>query len=399
MRICLVSFEYPPETGWGGIGTQTRHKARGLSRRGHDLHVVSASGDHAGRISRDGAAIVHRIAAPDLGSLGYDGPAFWLSWSIAAAKKVRELDDESPFDIIHFPEYGGEGFIFQTDERERNCHRCSLQLHGPLAMFAEHSGWPPPGSAWHRTGCFLEKAVIHNSSLVMASSRNTAAFCATEYGYPLDEIEVIYSGVDTDAFCPQPSPPDSRSPRILFVGKPSQSKGFPALVQAVLALRKEFPLIVLRTVGKVTEDQTVSRLQAQIAAAGADASFEFRPNLAHDQLPAEYGWSDLLAGPSRFEPGPGNVYLEAMSCGKPIVACSTGGTPEAVLDGQTGILVPPDSPSAIRDAIARLAGDQRLRNQFAQNAREWVMSQFSMKKYLDRVESLYDGVARSRGAA
>jgi len=44
MRICLVSFEYPPETGWGGIGTQTRHKARGLAARGHDVQVISATG-------------------------------------------------------------------------------------------------------------------------------------------------------------------------------------------------------------------------------------------------------------------------------------------------------------------------------------------------------------------
>jgi glycosyltransferase involved in cell wall biosynthesis len=388
MRICLVAFEYPPETGWGGIGTQTRHKARGLSARGHDVQVISAS-YQATSTRADGAATIHRIPAPVLDPLEYDGPAMWLSWSIAAAQKVRELENLSPFDVVHFPEYGGEGFIYQTAGFDHRRCRYTLQLHGPVTMFADQSGWPVPGSAAYEMARFLERNVMHHSDLVMASSRNTADFCAHKHDYPPGKIEVIYSGVDVELFSPQTPPPDERRPKILFVGKPSVSKGFPALVEAVLALRREFPLIVLSTVGRVTEDETIKKLRSRISEAGAQANFEFLPNAPHDELPVHYHWCDLLAGPSIFEPGPGNVYLEAMSCGKPVVACSTGGTPESVLDRKTGLLVAPNSIEALRDGIAELASDDRLRTRLGTTGREWVLERFSMDKYLDRVESLY----------
>jgi glycosyltransferase involved in cell wall biosynthesis len=388
MRICLVAFEYPPETGWGGIGTQTRHKARGLSARGHDVQVISASYQGAS-VAQDQNATLHRIAAPLLDPLEYDGPAMWLSWSIAAAQKVRELEEQSPFDIVHFPEYGGEGFIYQTASFDHRSCRYTLQLHGPVTMFADQSGWPVPRGASYEMARFLERNVMHHSDLVMASSRNTANFCARKHDYPPGKIEVIYSGVNADRFSPQTPPRDERRPKILFVGKPSVSKGFPPLVEAVLALRKEFPLIVLRTVGRVTEDETIKNLKSRIAQAQAQSSFEFLPNAPHDDLPVHYQWCDLLAGPSIFEPGPGNVYLEAMSCGKAVVACNTGGTPESVLDRQTGLLVSPDSSTALRDAIAELASDERLRAQLGTAGRQWILERFSMDKYLDRVESFY----------
>jgi glycosyltransferase involved in cell wall biosynthesis len=390
MRIGLISFEYPPQTGWGGIGTQTRHKARGLAGRGHDVQVISAGfGADAGRSGADAGATVHRVAAPQLDPLEYDGPALWLGWSIAAARMLRQLAAEAPFDIVHCPEYGGEGFIAQSAPFDDPRPLFSLQLHGPVTMFAEQSLWPAPGSAAYETACFLERSAIHRSDLVMASSRNTAAFCAARHQFPLERIEVIYSGVDTDLFSPRPRSGDQRRPRILFVGKPSRSKGFPALVRAVLSLRGEFPGILLRTIGKITEDDTIAGLRAAIARAGADANFEFHGNAPYDDLPAHYAWCDLLAGPSLFEPGPGNVYLEAMSCARPVVACRSGGTSESVLDRQTGLLVEPDSPAALREAIAELAAAERLRTQLGAAGRDWVMDRFALGKYLDRVEGLY----------
>jgi len=395
MKICLVSFEYPPQTGWGGIGTQTRNKARGLSARGHDVTVISA-GFNGASTQRDGGAVVHRIPAPVLDPLDYDGPALWLSWSVAVARKLRELQNEAQFDLVQVPEYGAEGFIYQIEQNQHRRAKVSLQLHGPVTMFADHSGWPPPGSGWYQTASFLERTVMQRSDLVIASSQNIANFCARKHDYPAQKIHVIHTGVDTDRFAPRTQPADARGPRILFVGKPSRSKGFPALVDAVLDLRKAFPRIMLRAVGKITEDETAAKLTKKIAAANAQENFDFRGNAPHDELPPHYAWSDLVAGPSVFEPGAANVYIEAMSCGKPVVACNTGGTPEAVVDGETGILVAPESVDALRKAIADLSVDPALRSRLGANAREWVLSRFSIEKYLDRVEMLYRQVVETK---
>src|SRR5690242_19672951 len=111
MTICLVSQEYPPQTGGGGIGTQTHLRAHGLSARGHTMHVVSASWDAQFRTYQDGQATIHRVAEPQLQVAGYEVSTYWLAYSEAVAAKISELQKSIHFDIIQFPEYGGEGFI------------------------------------------------------------------------------------------------------------------------------------------------------------------------------------------------------------------------------------------------------------------------------------------------
>src|SRR3990170_5404494 len=136
MRICLVSREYPPETGGGGIGTQTYLKAQGLTARGHQVHVVSSSPDRTPRTYQDGLAVVHRMPQPDMTVPCYEESSYWLAYSVAAARKIGELHDELKFDVIQFPEYPGEGFAFQTDTFVYRSARYVVQLHGPLGMFA-----------------------------------------------------------------------------------------------------------------------------------------------------------------------------------------------------------------------------------------------------------------------
>src|SRR5215213_1517043 len=184
MRICIVSQEYPPETGGGGIGTQSYLKAQGLSARGHHVEVVSASWKNP-RSEYDGKALVHRIKPSDFGLKPFDQSIEWMSYSLSIAQQLAEMDAEKKFDIIQFPEYVGEGFFHQTNNFAWRKARYSVQLHGPLGMFAEHMGWPDKGSTTYTTGCFMENSVIHHSDGVLASSHNTARFCAGYYDYPL----------------------------------------------------------------------------------------------------------------------------------------------------------------------------------------------------------------------
>ena len=177
MRICIVSQEYPPETGGGGIGTQSFLKAHGLAAHGHHVEVVSASWTNP-RSEYDGKALVHRIKPSDFGLDPHDISIEWMTYSLSIAQKLTEMKAEENFDIIQFPEYVGEGFFYQTNRFQWRTAKYSVQLHGPLGMFAEHMGWPEKGSTAHRTGCFMEKSVIHHADGILASSHNTAGFCA-----------------------------------------------------------------------------------------------------------------------------------------------------------------------------------------------------------------------------
>jgi phosphatidylinositol alpha-1,6-mannosyltransferase len=102
----------------------------------------------------------------------------------------------------------------------------------------------------------------------------------------------------------------------------------------------------------------------------------------------------MLAAPSIFEPGPGNVYLEAMASARPVIAGDTGGAPEVVLDGETGLLVRPGDVRGIERAIATLAEDPVLAASLGARGRELVEEHFALERYIDRIEGLYEGVCR-----
>jgi glycosyltransferase involved in cell wall biosynthesis len=389
MRICLVSTEYPPETGGGGIGTQTHLKAVGLAARGHEVHVIAASPDEKASVGDDSGATVHRIAEPSGYGPGWEQSSYWLAYSLAVADYLGALDDRVGFDVMQFPEYGGEGFVYQTDTWAHRRARYVVQLHGPLAMFSATLGWPEPGSALHSIGCFMERSAIRHADLVLASSLNTARFVAAEYDHPLDAIRVVHSGIDVTRFAP--TPPRNGAPRVLFVGNLVEGKGVFAVALAAAQLRRRFPKLRLRVIGKGDEE---GHNELRRVFADAPDALELIGYTPYDELPRHYAWSSMLAAPSIFEPGPGNVYLEAMASGRPVIAGDTGGAPEVVLDGETGILVRPGDVRAIERAIATLAEDPALAASLGARGRELVEEHFALDRYIDRIEGLYEAVCR-----
>jgi glycosyltransferase involved in cell wall biosynthesis len=101
---------------------------------------------------------------------------------------------------------------------------------------------------------------------------------------------------------------------------------------------------------------------------------------------------DLFVLPSRHE-GLGVAVLEAMAAGIPIVASAVGGLPEAVDEGRTGLLVPPEDPRALGAAIAELAGDVDRARRMGVAGRARVLAEFSMERMAEAYEALYVEVA------
>src|SRR5271156_959197 len=116
MKICLISREYPPDTGWGGIGTFTHHLAKGLVDIGHQVDVVSLAKDKAGQ-TVDGKIRIHRVEPylqdADLGLVARAMPysRYVISTSIALWRKCLALHEQRPFDVIDTPELLAEGFF------------------------------------------------------------------------------------------------------------------------------------------------------------------------------------------------------------------------------------------------------------------------------------------------
>ena len=397
MNICLVSQEYPPETALGGIGTQNWNKARALSRLGHTVHVLSCGvhKDSEWRIQSHDGVTVHRMRSPDAYVDGiYSPSAYWMGYSWLVLVHLRRIMQSTRFDVIDFAEYGGEGFAFQLDRTADNRVPVVVQLHGPLAIFAERLGWPERGSDFLRVGSFMEEYSIKQADALMACSANIADFTSDYYGVPRSRIDVVHCGVDAEVFHPRGESDGPRAgPTVLFAGNLTLSKGLGTVLKAVLRLASKYPAIRRRIAGKDDPDM-VRDLRAEARRAGAEANIEFAGFLGRDEIAEAYRCADVFCSPAQSEPGVANVYIEAMASGCPVVAATTGGAPEAVIDGVTGMLVPPQDPGATAAAIDRVLSNPAFQRELSIAARKRVDEYFAMDRYIGRVLATYEDAIR-----
>lgn len=391
MRIALVAQEYPPETAKGGIGVQAHLKAHGLAARGHDVQVISRAPDGVRSERMDGPVRLLRIPGFEKRMPVYTEVADWITYSAEVCAAVHALHAEKPLDLVEFPEWAAEGYVYLSNRSGWDQVPAVVHIHGPLAMFARTIGWPDPASAFFRIGSAMEAACLRLADAVYSSSAYSAGWCAREYGVDGAGIPVMHTGVDTKCFCPQPVPRDSR-PTIVYTGKLVRNKGVLDLVAAACRLVPTWPDLRLLLVGR-GEEGVIREIRALAAAEGCSGLLELPGFLPRENLPDLLSRGHVFAAPSPFEGGPGFMFLEAMACGLPVIACAGSGGAEMVLPEETGLLVPPGDPEALARALEKLLGDQDLREQMGRQARRHMMEQADSKKCLDRIEHFFISVA------
>ena len=208
-----------------------------------------------------------------------------------------------------------------------------------------------------------------------------------------EQYIAIPSGIDVPGVQRRSSrPPKMRAkldlpPSCLLVGtvgKMGYVKGQSVLISAAKKVIEALPSTRFVMVG---EGPLEKKLRLQARELGLEDHLQFVAAWGEEA----WDWIDsldLFVLPSRNE-GMGRVLLEAMALGKPVVASYVGGIPNVVLDGKTGILVPPDEPSKLSEAIIRVLLDSELRHQFGEEGRKRCDSRFSADVMTDRIEQLY----------
>lgn len=414
MKICLVSQEYPPETPWGGIATQTFNKARALVGLGHEVHVLSRSAEEGAelRTEVDQGVIVHRMKPPGYAFPIYSRTTYRLGYAWHVLAKLNELMERTAFDVLDFPEFGAEGFAYQLDRTMANWVPVVVQLHGPLAMFIEYMGWPERDTRMAEVGAFMEQFSVQRADALMACSASVARLAERYFGIAADTIDVVHCGVDTKVFCPWVEAPfvggtagngpdlPSRArsgsasgiyhhrPTVLFVGAIVENKGAKVLVEAVLRLRRKYPNIRLQMIGNGGPD-LMDQLATMISRDGARDNIEFLGFVPLEKLPDYYRSADVFCSPSAEYEGFGQVFLEAMACGCPVVASTAGGGAEAVTHEETGLLVSPGDVAGTAEAVDQLLSDADLRHRLSEQGRRRVDDYFVLDRFIRRVEAVY----------
>jgi glycosyltransferase involved in cell wall biosynthesis len=220
----------------------------------------------------------------------------------------------------------------------------------------------------------------------LAVSRQVATQLRERFGVRADKITQVPNAVALDRFPRAVSPAAARPAdpavphTVLTVARLDPQKGLHDLVAAA-ALVPEARVMV------VGEGPERPALETEIARLGRGARFHllgFRSDVP-DLLAA----SDLFVLPSLFEGLPLSI-LEAMAAGKPVVATAIGGNDEAVVDGATGLLVPPGDPRALADAIRALLRDPERRRRLGEAGRRRAEAEFSAPEMVRRVAAVYD---------
>ena len=349
MKIALVSQGYSPETAGGGIASQTLAKANGLAEMGHNVWVISRSlmDERYERI--DGNVMTIRIPGFEDRLPEMTDAVQWLSRSVDVAAEIDALNRSVGLDIIDFPEWGAEGYVWLLNRTEWNHVATVIHLHGPLVMLAHTINYPEPDSEFYRVGSHMEGTCIRMADAVYSSSRCSAEWIDKYYGKPSASIPTIHMGIDTSVFKPLDVPKNSY-PTIVFVGKIVQNKGVEELIEAVGTLTAELPDLRLRLIGR-GDERYINRLRKMASRSSSSSFLDFAGFVEMASLPEELNRAHVFAAPSYYEGGPGFVYLEAMACGLPVIGCSGSGVEEIICDCHNGFLADPGDVGSLVSAL------------------------------------------------
>jgi glycosyltransferase involved in cell wall biosynthesis len=203
-------------------------------------------------------------------------------------------------------------------------------------------------------------------------------------------VTLMPHGVDLQRFVVKPFP--EMPLNLLAVGRLVEKKGFDILIQAAAQLHFPFKL---RIVGEGPEYTTLYNL---VKTYNLEPHIAFVGNLTHRELPDEYARAHVVVVPSTVDSsgdrdGLPNVVLEAMACGRPVVATQVGAIASAVISGYNGLLIAPNDPARLANALIGLSGQTQLLLRFGENARTLAKRDFDLKtcsqSFCDFLESSY----------
>jgi len=234
------------------------------------------------------------------------------------------------------------------------------------------------------------RALLGGAAVVVANSRWTAELARSVLG-ALDlpalaaDVRVVPLGTTPSHFRPgiDPRPVRERygldgGPWLLTVSRLDTHKGIDTVIRALPAVRAAFPAARYAVAGVGARRPEFERL---VRGLGLGHAVKFLGFVGDDQLPALYNAADLYVGASRrydlLAEGFGIALVEASACGLAVVGGRSGGVPDAVRDGETGILVDPDDPAAVAAGISGLLADAAARRRMGDAGRRAVETYYN----------------------
>ncbi|MFZ0639621.1 MAG: glycosyltransferase [Candidatus Acidiferrales bacterium] len=245
---------------------------------------------------------------------------------------------------------------------------------------------------WIKSHFVVDRAVGHLVDRYIAVSEANARYLIEQKRIPARKVSVIQNGCSIERVDPAKAHPEgireslgfSKGDLVLLaMARLEPQKGHRILLQALALLQTQFPNMRLICLGTGALQDELKKVTQDLGLEAIVRFVGFQSNVS-DWLAA----ADIGVLPSFYEGLP-LAAVETLAAGLPIVATAVDGTPEVVIDGETGLLVPPGDPAAMADAISKLARQPELRRKFAVAGRERVLKQFTIQRQVEQTSNLY----------
>jgi starch synthase len=395
LRAALFTREYPPNV-YGGAGVHVEYLSRELARK---IEVeVYCWGDQKS----------------DSGQLQVTGSLPWAEISNGTSGKFKaaletlslnltQVKDLAGIDIVHTHTWYASMAGFWAKKLYSVPFVLTTHSLEPLrAWKAEQLGSGYAMSAW------IERSAILDADAVIAVSQGTREDIVRAYpDVRPDRIHVIYNGIDLDEYRPTTDTTalttygvDPKIPYVLFVGRITRQKGVTHLVDAIEYLPRDAQIVLCAGAPDTPEIAAEMRQKVEAARQFNNHIVWIEKMVTKREAIQLYSHARVFCCPSVYEPF-GIINLEAMACEAPVVASSTGGIKEVVVDNQTGYLIPFDQDVTgfathpekfARDLAARLwqlLADPARCRQFGLAGRKRVEETFSWRSIASQTVELY----------
>ncbi|MSP11737.1 MAG: glycosyltransferase family 1 protein [Chloroflexi bacterium] len=409
LNIALIVNLYPPYI-VGGNEILARDVTEALRARGHRVHILTGYGQN---LPRDGFS--HGVLDLDLDRK----QDYFLGNLPLTAERMFKWHLYSP------RSYQG---VYQTLDQIRpdaviawNLYSASMS---PLVAARRSGPWPviahpadkwllyslknlgdlvPAKRRWHAWGLkiiknFIQPPLNHfaRPDYILAVSEFIRGL-HIRAGFPAAQSKATYLGVPVTQFPTRvPEYPRGRPWRLIFAGQLWAGKGPQVAIEAIHLLRflPELPAITLDIYGSGAES-FVAYLQGLIRERQIGDRVHLNGFISRQQLAQEFQRHDAFLFCSIWDEPFSGGLLEALSAGLPTIATTAGGTPEAIHDLQTGLLVAPNQPQVLADAIVRLMHDPELYCRLGHQGAQEVRQRWSFDRYIDRLEEIYYAIVEN----
>ena len=386
----------------GGGEKHTRALALGLADQGFRVDVVTRrSSEELQHLEVDGGVTIHRV-----GPFG-QGRGRKFAMVPEAFRTAKKLARES--DVLM---NGGTRVLALPARLAIAGTRCALvlrpelngELDGSLALWGRDSRELDRGLVYLLAR--FRNLLLRRTGAVVAISEAIARE-AVQAGFPSSKVHLIPHGIDMSEYAPVSTEEKAARRRdlglkeigllVTYTGRLIQGKGLETLFTALgtLADLPSWHLVLVGSgQGQVISIEEKLRQEAHNVALRGRVTFTGRVDNVRAYLQA----SDVFVFPTLDE-ALGMSAVEAQACGLPAVASRTGGVPDVVEDGVTGILVPPGESSPLSDALRKLLTDPGLRVRFARAARTRTEQRFALHTMVARYADLFRSLAGRRTAS